>query len=139
MSLLTGGRVIVNPRLTKKKEFSGLVRATAPALLNKESRCKIPKAIRKIEAEAVTFVVCEAIRYMDAPLTGDHYIRVYRGNDELLIESLLRIHKVATDILENLGFTIDRERPIVGTHWKSWWEDVLVKPIDQRVRRKAED
>jgi hypothetical protein len=136
--IVDGHRVLVKSRLTKTKEFAGLVRATSPVMLRKESRSKIPKEIRKIEAEAVTFVVCKAIRCMHSSLKSDNYIEAYRRDDELLMESLLRIHRVATEILGIVGYAIRKESPILGTHWQSWWEDVLVGPIGQDEQHKPE-
>ena len=57
------------------------------------------KKVRETEAEAVAFVVCHAIG-LDTNGASSDYIQLYNGNKETLIESLGRIQKTASGILE---------------------------------------
>lgn len=54
---------------------------------------------RELEAEAVSFVIGEAVGLDGAAHSAD-YIQLYDGNTEALTASLARIHKAAAEILD---------------------------------------
>jgi hypothetical protein len=57
------------------------------------------KKVRETEAEAVAFVVCHGIG-LDVNSASSDYIQLYNGDKETLMESLGRIQKTASEILE---------------------------------------
>jgi len=62
----------------------------------------IPKVVKETEAEAVAFVVTQAIGLETSTAASD-YIQLYAGNKETLAESLDRIQKTAAVILEYIA------------------------------------
>lgn len=98
-----GGAVAIRPGLTPADEFAVLVHELAHEMLHRtERRTRTIKTIRETEAEAVAFVVCQAIG-LDTHSACSDYIRLYNGDRETLTESLGLIQKTATDILDALG------------------------------------
>jgi hypothetical protein len=65
---------------------------------HKDNRPK-DKKVRETEAEAVAFVVCHAIG-LDTNSASSDYIQLYNGDKETLMDSLERIQKTASEILE---------------------------------------
>ena len=57
--------------------------------------------MRETEAEAVAFVVCQAIGLETGSAASD-YIQLYDGKAETLADSLDRIQHVAADIIKAL-------------------------------------
>ena len=57
------------------------------------------KTVREAEAEAVAFVVCHGIG-LDTNSASSDYIQLYNGDKETLMDSLGRIQKTASEILE---------------------------------------
>jgi hypothetical protein len=93
-----GGRIALLPGQTKPEEFTALVHETAHEFLHKaERRTATTKTVRETEAEAVAFVVANAIG-LDAQ-TSAAYIQLYHGNAELLMESLEVVQQTASAIL----------------------------------------
>ena len=86
-------------RLTVE-ELSVLAHEVAHEMLHKD-RDNMPKdkKIRETEAEAVSFVVCHGIG-LDTNSASSDYIQLYNGDKETLMESLGRIQKTASEILE---------------------------------------
>ncbi|MCL4743506.1 MAG: hypothetical protein KJZ54_15020, partial [Phycisphaerales bacterium] len=56
------------------------------------------KTVRETEAEAVAFVVCQAIGLETGTAASD-YIQLFDGNAETLAQSLDRIQKTAAGII----------------------------------------
>src|SRR5260370_40852963 len=67
-----------------------------------ERRSSTSKRLRETEAEAVAFVVCNAIGLQTGSAAQD-YIRLYGGDSKLLGESLEYIQRTATQILNTIG------------------------------------
>jgi antirestriction protein ArdC len=94
-----GGQIIVREGLTPAAEFSVLVHELAHETLHRdEGRNRISKKVRETEAEAVAFVVCQAIE-LDTNTSGSDYIQIYAGDNNTLASSLSRIQKTATAII----------------------------------------
>lgn len=93
-----GGRIALLPGQSKPEEFATLVHETAHEILHKaERRAATTKTLRELEAEAVAFVVSKAIGLN--PTSSADYIQLYRGDAELLLESLEIIQRTASQIL----------------------------------------
>lgn len=66
-----------------------------------EHRQQLSRTVRETEAEAVAYVVCRSLR-LDCSTRSSDYIQMYRGNANTLLESLERIQKTATRMIEAL-------------------------------------
>lgn len=103
------GIVIIAPMLIKPKEvtdlspaeeFSTLVHELAHEMLHRRDGEQRPsKTVRETEAEAVAFVVSQAIG-LEAGTAAADYIRLYDGDTDTLAASLDRIQKTAAAIIE---------------------------------------
>lgn len=95
-----GGKIQLIDSLTPAEEFSTLVHELAHEMLHKgDARNGSTKTIRETEAEAVAFVVCQAIGLETTTAAAD-YIQLYNGNKATLATSLDRIQHTATAILQ---------------------------------------
>ena len=77
----------------------------AHAMLHSGADDKASRVLRETEAEAVAFVVCEAAGLETGSASSD-YIRLYRGDRKMLMESLERIRGVAGKIIGGIERTI---------------------------------
>jgi DNA transposition AAA+ family ATPase len=68
------------------------------------------KRVRETEAEAVSFVVCDAVG-LETGTAAQDYIQLYEGDAKLLTESLDRIQQTANRILT----AITPEQPTLPT------------------------
>ncbi|MGB2862935.1 MAG: ArdC family protein [Sedimentisphaerales bacterium] len=95
-----GGLILLKRGLTAAEELSVLAHEAAHEILHK-NRDNMPKdkKVRETEAEAVAFVVCHGIG-LDTNSASSDYIQLYNGDKETLMESLGRIQKTASEILE---------------------------------------
>lgn len=94
-----GGRVQILAGLTPAEEFSVLTHEIAHELLHRgERRAETTKTVRETEAEAVAFVVCQAVGLQTGNAAAD-YIQLYAGNAETLAASLEAIQQTAAEIL----------------------------------------
>lgn len=96
-----GGSIVLKNGLTPSTEFSVLVHELAHEILHHKAEERKTKKVRELEAEAVAYVVSEAIGLKSLEASKD-YIQLYDGNDELLTESLNSIHKASSQILSYL-------------------------------------
>ena len=104
-----GGRIAILPGQSKAEEFSTLVHETAHEMLHKaERRTATTKTVRETEAEAVAFVVGNAVGLVTSTASAD-YIQLYHGNASLLAESLEVIQQTASVILAALELPIAEE------------------------------
>jgi hypothetical protein len=96
----TGGLIKLKKGLTAAEELSVLAHETAHEILHK-NRDNMPKdkKVRETEAEAVAFVVCHGVG-LDTNSASSDYIQLYNGDKDTLMESLERIQKTASEILE---------------------------------------
>jgi antirestriction protein ArdC len=94
------GKITLLPNQTPAETFSTLVHEQAHAILHQsERRAETTKRIRETEAEAVAFVVCQAIGLETGTAAAD-YIQIYEGDAKLLVESLQQIQQTAIRILD---------------------------------------
>ncbi|MCA9281063.1 MAG: DUF1738 domain-containing protein [Phycisphaeraceae bacterium] len=96
-----GGRISIRAGLKPAHEFSVTVHELAHELLHHGDDRPGSKTVRETEAEAVAFVVCQAIG-LDSGTAASDYIHLYRGDTETLTESLERIQRTATEIIAAL-------------------------------------
>ena len=93
-----GGRISIRPDLEPAIEFSVLVHELAHELLHRGDDRPASKTVRETEAEAVAFVVSQAIGLETGTAASD-YIQLFDGKAETLAHSLDRIQKTAADII----------------------------------------
>ena len=99
-----GGKIALLPGQSKAEEFVTLVHETAHELLHRaERRTFTTPTVRETEAEAVAFVVGQAIGLEIGNASSD-YIQMYNGNTALLAESLEFIQRTAGVILGAITF-----------------------------------
>ena len=92
------GTIVLLPGQSAAEEFATLAHETGHALLHGQARrSETTKTVRETEAEAVAFVVCEAIG-LKAHNSAD-YIQLYSGDKETLAESLEQIQQASAEIL----------------------------------------
>ena len=97
--LSCGGTIKLRPDLSPAEEFSVLTHELAHELLHRGERRKgLSKTARETEAEAVAFVVCQAIG-LDTNGSAADYIQLYNGDKATLAESLDCIQQTAAEIL----------------------------------------
>ena len=70
-------------------------------MLHQEQPCDDSKTVRETEAEAVAFVVCEAVG-LKAEQASTDYIQLYDGKKETLLASLEQIRRTAVEIIEGI-------------------------------------
>ncbi len=94
-----GGKIAILPGQTKAGEFVTLVHEAAHELLHKSDRRTMTTAtVRETEAEAVAFIVGQAIGLEMGRASSD-YIQMYAGNAALLAESLEVVQRTSAIIL----------------------------------------
>ena len=102
-----GGTIKLRRDLPSAEEFSVLTHELAHEMLHpKNGENRLPKTVRETEAEAVAFVVSNAIG-LDVGSAAADYIQLYNGGTETLSASLDRIQKAATTIIEAVTSTDD--------------------------------
>lgn len=99
-----GGTIVLRSGLSPAKRFSVLVHETAHELLHHSGDRPSSKVVRETEAEAVAFVVGEAIGLRNGSAAAD-YIQLYDGDSATLAASLDRIQKTATAIIAAITTT----------------------------------
>jgi hypothetical protein len=94
-----GGKIALLPGQSKAEEFTTLVHETAHEILHKtERRTMTTATVRETEAEAVAFIVGQAVGLKMGTASSD-YIQMYAGNAALLAESLEVIQRTSAVIL----------------------------------------
>lgn len=101
----SGGRIAVLNGQEPAREFSVLVHELAHELLHRgDRREQTTRKIRETEAEAVAFVVCQAVG-LDCSTASSDYIQLYRGDQDTLAESLDYIRNIASEIIAAITST----------------------------------
>jgi hypothetical protein len=94
-----GGKITLLPHLSPAETFATLAHECAHELLHRQAnRKEISRRQRETEAEAVAYVVCQAIGLQTGTACQD-YIQLHRGDAALLTESLERVRVAASKIL----------------------------------------
>jgi len=95
------GKIVLLPGQSAAEEYATLAHEAAHSLLHmQERRAETTKCVRETEAEAVAFVLCEAIG-IKAENSAD-YIQLYSGDKETLAESLDHVQRASSEILTAL-------------------------------------
>ena len=98
-----GGKITLLPGQSPAEDFSTLAHEVAHELMHRdERRSSTSKRSRETEAEAVAFVVCQAIG-LETGSAAQDYIGLYGGDAKLLSESLEFVQQTATQILSVIG------------------------------------
>ena len=95
------GRIILREGLSAAEEFSVLVHEISHELLHQSGEAKKNKTVQETEAEAVAFVVCQAIG-LETNTAASDYIQLYEGKKDTLLESLERIQQTAVQIINQV-------------------------------------
>jgi hypothetical protein len=93
-----GGRIEIVRNLAPAQEFAVLAHEFAHELLHHADDRPGPRDTRELEAEAVAFIVGEAVG-LDVARASTDYIHMYRGDRDALMASLDRIRSAAGTIL----------------------------------------
>ena len=102
-----GGKITLLPGQSPAQEFVTLAHELAHELMHHtERRNTISKCVRETEAEAVAFVISQAIG-LETTSAAKDYIELYRGDAALLTDSLEIIQSTANSILEGIGVEIE--------------------------------
>jgi antirestriction protein ArdC len=97
-----GGKITLLPDLPTAEHAAVLAHELAHEFLHHQPRrTATTKTVRETEAEAVAYVVCQAIGLDTGSATAD-YIQLHRGDSKLLIESLSFIRLASGRILEGI-------------------------------------
>jgi antirestriction protein ArdC len=95
----SGGKIRIQPELSPAAEFSVLVHELAHEMLHwTDQRLATSKTVKETEAEAVAFIVANAIG-LDCSSAASDYIQLYDGTVETLEASLDGIRKTASEII----------------------------------------
>jgi len=106
-----GGKITLLPGQSPAEEFATLVHEVAHEKMHRnEQRSSTSKRSRETEAEAVAFVVCQAIG-LETGSAAQDYIQLYEGDAKLLTESLEHIQQTATHILNAIGAEVHSAPP----------------------------
>lgn len=98
-----GGSILLKEGLEPAQEFTTLVHELAHEILHHgEGRAGTTRQSRELQAEAVAFVVAQAVG-LDSGTASSDYIQLYRGDKQLLLESLEAVRKAAATILEGIA------------------------------------
>ncbi len=94
-----GGKITIVPDLSPAEHLSVLIHEVAHELLHQgDRRASTTHRVRETEAEAVAFVVCNAVG-LDTNSASSDYIQLHSGDKATLAESLTFIQKTAAEIL----------------------------------------
>jgi N-terminal domain of anti-restriction factor ArdC len=98
----SAGKIILLPGMAPAEEFHVLTHEVAHSRLHFSARrAEATKRIRETEAEAVAFVVGQAIGLQTNSASCD-YVKLYNGDKETLTQSLQHIQQVSTEILSGI-------------------------------------
>jgi len=98
-----GGKITLLPGLCPAEEFATLTHELAHELMHRsERRSSTSKRTRETEAEAVAYILCQAIG-LETGSAAQDYIQLYDGDAQLLTESLEHIQQTANQILNAIS------------------------------------
>lgn len=115
--LSCGGRIKIRTGLSDAEQLSVLAHELAHEILHRDkTNMAKDKKARETEAEAVAFVVCQAVG-LDCSTAASDYIQLYKGDKKMLFESLDRIQRTASEILK--AVMVDKEQQNVAVEEQS--------------------
>jgi len=98
-----GGKITLLLGMEPAEEFSTLAHEIAHEMLHRgDRRTLTTKQVRETEAEAVAFVVCQAVGLQTGTASQD-YIQIWHGDANLLRESLEAVQQTAAVILGGIS------------------------------------
>ena len=98
-----GGKITLLCGMQPAEEFSTLTHEIAHELLHRgDRRTLTTKQVRETEAEAVAFVVCQALGLQTGTASQD-YIQLWHGDADLLRESLEAVQQTAATVLGGIA------------------------------------
>ena len=98
-----GGKITLLSGMQPAEEFSTLTHEIAHEMLHRgDRRTLTTKQVRETEAEAVAFVVCQAVGLETGTASAD-YIQLWHGDANLLRESLEAVQQTAAVILGGIA------------------------------------
>ena len=98
-----GGKITLLSGMQPAEEFSTLVHEIGHEMLHRgDRRTLTTKQVRETEAEAVAFVVCQAVGLQTGTCSQD-YIQLWHGDADLLRESLEAVQHTAAVILGGIA------------------------------------
>ncbi len=98
-----GGKITLLSGMQPAEEFSTLTHEIAHEMLHRgDRRTLTTKKVRETEAEAVAFVVCQAVGLETGTASAD-YIQLWHGDANLLRESLEAVQQTAAVILGGIA------------------------------------
>ena len=104
-----GGRIALLPGQAQAEELATLIHETGHEFLHRGNRrAATTRTVRELEAEAVAFVVGQAVGLQMGTTSAD-YITLYCGNAEMLAESLEAIQHTSATILAAILPATERE------------------------------
>lgn len=107
-----GGRVTIKESLSNAQKFSTMVHELAHELLHwDENHDGYTKTVRETEAESVAYVVCRSIG-LDVSTRAADYIKVWNGDEKVLLASMERIRSVAAKILAELDAASSKQEEV---------------------------
>jgi hypothetical protein len=95
-------KITLLPSLLPAEAFATLVHEVAHELHRTERRAETTRTIRETEAEAVAFVVCQAVG-LDGAEASSSYIQIWNGDKQTLTESLHFVQETASQILSAIS------------------------------------
>ncbi len=97
-----GGRITLLPNLDSTEFAAVLAHELGHEILHHQPRrAATTKSVRETEAEAVAYVVCQAIG-LETGTAAQDYIQLHQGDSKLLIESLHYVRLAASRILAGI-------------------------------------
>jgi hypothetical protein len=109
--LSEGGKITLLPDQSPAEEFSTLAHEVAHEMMHRtERRSSTTNRVRETEAEAVAFVICNAIG-LDTGSAAQDYIGLYGGDAKLLAESMEQIQRVASELLNAISTNVSAAPP----------------------------
>jgi hypothetical protein len=99
-----GGKIEILSTLDPAQEYEVLAHELGHELLHGRDAGEAmpPRDVRELEAEAVAYASCVGIG-LDAGASSVDYIGLFRGSKEMLVQSLDRIQKAASEILREVA------------------------------------
>jgi antirestriction protein ArdC len=96
------GKIYIAEGLVSAERFAVLAHELAHEWMHGDDyRQQTARTVRETEAEAVAYVVCRAFGFECSTRSSD-YIQLHQGSEATLAESLQRIQKTATRIIQSL-------------------------------------